>query len=103
MYKTQSTAEFLQIDITYNENSEYHCLVNAVAFNEITLEWMVVSECGRIIRVSKGTGLAFKKVFDHCKEKHPDFKLGDFLLAVIVDWSDAEINGLKTAIGNITT
>jgi hypothetical protein len=48
----------------------------------------------------QGYKLAFKKVFDHCKEKYSDFKLGESLLAVIVDWSDAEINGLKAAIGD---
>ena len=38
--KTLSTAEFLQTDITYNENSEYPYgpyLFNAVVFDEITL------------------------------------------------------------------
>ena len=39
-------------------------------------------------------------MFDHCKEKYPAFGLGESLLAVIVDLSDAEINGLKTAIGD---
>ena len=48
----------------------------------------------------QGYRLAYKNVFHHYKDKYLDFKLGDSLLAVIVDWSDAEINGLKTAIGD---
>ena len=39
-------------------------------------------------------------MFDHCKENYSDFEIGKSLLAVILDWSDAEINGLKAAIGN---
>ena len=39
-------------------------------------------------------------MFDHCKENYSDFDLSRSLLAVILDWSDAEINGLKAAIGN---
>ena len=100
MCKILSTAEFLQTDITYNENSEYPYLFNAVVFNEVTLEWMVVARVWLNNQSEQGYRLAFKKMFDHCKEKYPAFGLGKSLSAVIVDWSDAEINGLKTAIGD---
>ena len=46
MSKMLSTAEFLQSDITYNENSVYPYLFNAVVFNDVTMEWMVVARCG---------------------------------------------------------
>ena len=36
--KMLSTAEFLQTNITYNENSLYPYLFNAVVFNEVTME-----------------------------------------------------------------
>ena len=100
MCKILSRAEFLQTDITYSENSEYPYLFNVVVFNEITLEWMVVARVWLDNQSEQGYRLAFRKVFDHCKENYPDFKLGESLLAVIVDWSDAEINGLKAAIGD---
>lgn len=100
MCKVLSTAEFLQTDITYNENSEYPYLFNAVVFNETTLEWMVVARVWLVNQSEQGYRLAFKKVFEHCKANYPDFSLRETLLAAIIDWSDAEINGLKAAIGD---
>ena len=38
-------------------------------------------------------------MFDHCKDQYSDFDLGKSLQAIVIDWSDAEINGLKAAIG----
>ena len=40
MSEMLSTAEFLQTDITYNENSQYPYLFNVVVFSDITMEWM---------------------------------------------------------------
>ena len=63
MCKILSTSEFLQTDITYNENSEYPYLFNAVVFNEIMLEWMVVARVWLENQSEQGYRLAFKKSF----------------------------------------
>ena len=34
-------------------------------------------------------------MFDHCKNQYSDFEVGKSLQAIVIDWSDAEINGLK--------
>ena len=97
MTKMLSTAEYLQTDITYNDNPSYPYLFNAVLFNDIT---MVVAREWLNTQSEPGYKLAFKKMFTHCKDNFPDFVLGKSLVAVILDWSDAQINGLKAAIGD---
>lgn len=42
--------------------------------------------------------LAFKKMFAKASTD-ANFKFGSTLLGVVTDWSDAEINGLKLAVG----
>ena len=44
----------------------------------------------------------FKKLFDKCQSINEDFELGSTLQGIITDWSDAEINGLKRAVGKKT-
>ena len=43
MSKVLSKAEFIEADITFNETKEYPYLFNVVAFNDTTMEWIVVS------------------------------------------------------------
>ena len=43
--------------------------------------------------------LAFSKTFTKCKADNPNFELGRSLLGVIINWSDAEIQGLEGAVG----
>ena len=100
MSRMLAEADFLQTDITYNQNSQYPYLFNAAVFNEVTMEWMVIARVWLNNQSQQGYKLAFKKMFDACREKHSEFELGDSLKAIILDWSDAEINGLKEAIGD---
>ena len=43
--------------------------------------------------------LAFKKIFEKCEACNSQFLDGDSLTGIVVDWSDAQINGLHLAIG----
>ena len=99
MVKIASEAEFIQCDITYDELQDYPYIFNAVAFNSVSMEWMVIAR----IRLNKQTAnayaLAFKKVFERCSSINKDFRPGSTLLGVLIDWSDAEISGLKQAVG----
>ena len=36
-------SEFVEADVTYNETREYPYLFNMVAFNYVTMDWVVVS------------------------------------------------------------
>ena len=38
-------------------------------------------------------------MFDKCASVRKDFEVGKTLLGIVTDWSDAEINGLKSIIG----
>lgn len=71
----------------YNDNTRYPYLFNAVAFNDITMDWMVVSRVWLDTQSYLGYKFAFQKIFDSCKEKFPNFKVGETLQAVILDWS----------------
>ena len=52
--KVLSTAEFIECDLTYNESIEYRYLFNAVAFNDDTMEWVVVARVRLDKEGSKG-------------------------------------------------
>lgn len=41
-------SEFIEADITYNETREYRYLFNMVAFNYITMDWMIVRQLSMV-------------------------------------------------------
>lgn len=43
-----------------------------------------------------------QKTFANCKDKHGSFQPGKTSLGVVIDWCDAEINGLGKAVGKDT-
>lgn len=77
--KVLSTAEFIECDLTYNESIEYPYLFNAVAFNDDTMEWVVVARVCLDKEGAKGYGLAYKKMFEKCSTDHSDFEVGKSL------------------------
>ena len=48
---------------------------------------------------SAGYALCYKKMFEKCRSANENFELGQTLQGIVTDWSDAEIRGLKTAVG----
>ena len=44
--------------------------------------------------------LCFSAMFERCKKLYPSFEIGKTLFGVVVDWSDAEANGLRDAVGS---
>ena len=99
MSEILSKAEFIETDITYNETKEYPYLFNAATFNEMTMDWVVVSRVRLTKQDHQAYCLAFRKTFDKCRLDNCLFKPGESLLAVVTDWSDAEIHGLCDAVG----
>ncbi len=92
-------SEFVEADITYNETREYPYLFNMVAFSYVTMDWVVVSRVRMTKQDASAYGLAYSKTFNKCKHSNNNFKLGISLLGIVVDWSDAEIKGLGSAVG----
>ena len=99
MVKIGSEAEFIQCDITYDDLKEYPYLFNAVAFNFVTMEWMVIARVRLNKQTSEAYGIAFSKMFGKCSSVCSDFQPGSSLLGVLIDWSGAEMNGLQRAVG----
>ena len=93
-------SEFVEADITYiNETREYPYLFNMVAFSYVTMDWVIVSRVRMTKQDASAYCLAYSKTFNRCKYSNSNFKLGTSLLGVVVDWSDAEIKGLGSAVG----
>ena len=99
MAEILSKSEFVEADITYNETREYPYLFNMVAFNYTTMDWMVISRVRLTRQNSEAYALAFSKTFAYCKDSHEEFEVGKSLLGIVIDWCDAEINGLGKAVG----
>ena len=43
MAKVASEADFIQCDITYDDCRDYPYIFNAVAFNKVSMEWVVIA------------------------------------------------------------
>lgn len=94
------SADFLEADVTYNENTEYKYLFNLAAFNSVTMEWMVVARTRMTSESAEAYKLAFEKIFSLCKSRHHDFAVHETIKGIVIDWSAAEMKGLKLAIGD---
>ena len=66
MCQLLSTSDFVEADITF-ESSDYPYLFNMVAFDEVTMEWSIVSRVRMNKQDTNTHALAFKKTFDTCK------------------------------------
>ena len=91
-------SEFVEADIAFNETREYPYLFNLMAFNYVTIDWVVVSRICMNKQDATAHGLTYSKMFTKCKSVHSNYP-GESLLGIIVDWSDAEIKGLGIAVG----
>ena len=99
MSQLLANSEFIEADITFNETKEYPYLFNIVAFDEVTMQWTIVSRVRMDKQGQRAHHLAFSKTFAKCKADNPSFEPGKSLLGVNIDWSDAEIQGLGAAVG----
>ena len=93
-------ADFLEADVTYNENTEYKYLFNLAAFNSATMEWMVVARIRMTSECAEAYKFAFEKIFSLCRNRHPKFVVHETIKGIVIDWSAAEMKGLKLAIGD---
>jgi len=99
MSELLSISEFIQTNITYNVNTEFRYLFNAVAFDYNLMGWEVVARVHLSHKNGIAHALAFSKMFKKCKSDHPSFQPTETLLGIVTDWSDSEINGLKISVG----
>ena len=93
MSTTLASSPFIEADVTYNKTKEYPYL--ATAFD---LHWMVVCH----IRITNKLAFCFQQMLDKCIKDKSEFGVGKTLLGVVIDWSDAEADGLRLAVGEAT-
>ena len=75
-------------------------MFNVTAFDNTTMQWMVVCRVRVTSQSQEAYCLCFQKMFNRCKADKPEFELGENLVGIVVDWSDAQCKGLKLAIGD---
>ena len=98
MAQIVSSAPFIQADITFNETREYPYLFNVTAFDDISMRWMIVCRIRLTKQTHEGYALCFRLMFDKYKKECSSFELGRTLVGIVVDWSDAEAQGLKVFV-----
>ena len=101
MSQQLSKASFIECDITYLDNFEYKYLFNVTAFDEETMKWTVVGRCLLSKDDSDTYSIGFGKVFGMAKSDYSKFEVGTTLRGIVIDWSDAEANGVCKAVGDI--
>ena len=61
MAEIAATADFIQTDITYDHMQCYKYLFHAVAFNHVTMDWMVIAHIWMDKQNSDAYALGFRK------------------------------------------
>lgn len=79
MAKIAAASEFIQTDVTYDESRDYPYLFNAVAFDEITMEYTIIARVRLSQQTAEAYALSFKKVIAKCKAACPEFEIGTTL------------------------
>ena len=91
MAKVAREADFIQCSVTYDDCRDYPYIFNAVAFNKVSMEWMVVA-CLRLDAQTASAYALASKMFEKCRRYNEEFELGCTVQDIITDWSDAEIS-----------
>ena len=100
MSKVMAAADFIQTDVTYGENKVLPYLFNATAFDEVTMNWVIVTR----LRCNKENSEMYKKaftlMFETRKSDEPSYDVHKNLQGIVVDWSDSERSGIIKALGS---
>ena len=101
MLELLAESEFVQADVTFPKTRVFPYLLNMVAYNPRRCEFQVVAR----VLMSRLSGDAYKKafgkVFEITTNCHPHFDNGNGVTAWIVDFSDAQYNGIASNLENI--
>lgn len=94
-----SESLFVQLDVTFPQMHTFPYLLNMVAYNYTTLEFQVVARVLMSKLTAKAYKSAFEAIFSTTTNLHPGFDNGFLVKAWIVDFSEAQSNGLAQNLG----
>ena len=94
-----AAADFLQADVTYDENRILPYLFNATVFDEVTMKWVTVARQRSNKENPKMYRKAFTLMFDTCRADDSPYDVHKSLQGTVIDWSDTERSGLVKALG----
>ena len=114
-----SEAEFVEMDVTFENSKDYPYLLNITRFSYATMKCKKLhlaskSRCNEIVSYNytgitvarvrmtstsaQAYAVAISAVFDCCNDDN-NTDVAKSLKAIIIDWSDAQIAGLKSVVG----
>ena len=95
-YQTKlfAEAEELFTDITYTGNDDFPYLLNMVTLNVTTMHYQAVARVPCDKQDGESYATSFQEVFNKVTECYPYFRKGKSLKQILVDFDDAEYNGL---------
>ena len=96
MSSVLAKSDYLEVDTTYNENTDLPFLLNVTAFDYNVMQWMAVARVRSNKENSNFYATAFKEIFSQCEQDNKEFKV-EALKGIVLDWSDTERKGLETA------
>ena len=101
MSRILCNSEYIEVDTTYNENSDLPYLFNVTAFDYKVMRWMAVARVRSNKENAQFYATAFRDIFRQCKEDNKTFDVIN-LKGIVLDWSDTERKGLEEAMGKET-
>ena len=102
MSSVLANAEYIEVDTTYNENTDLPFLLNVTAFDYKIMRWVAVARVRTNKEDSEFYATAFKAIFSQCHEDFKGFNVAKNLRGIVLDWSDTERKGLELAVGKDT-
>ena len=92
-------AEELFTDITYTGNEDFPYMLNMVVFNPTTMHYQAVARVLCDKQDGESYATSFQEVFNKVTKYYPNFRKGQSLKQILVDFDDAEYNGLVKVLG----
>ena len=94
MVKILSSANFTAVDVTFLSIADFPYLLNIVAFNHLTIEYMIYGRTNLDRVTAEVYQVAFSSIFSGVKSYYTEFDPKESLQEVIVDYSDAQLQGI---------
>ena len=95
-----SKATHLFIDIVYIRNDDVPGLLNIVAPSALLRGYVPVFRVFLNKQNAESISFVCRHAFQHINKEHSEFRNGEAIKQIMVNYSDAEENGLRDALGD---